>query len=76
MVVAPVVVAHTDLVCTASQIIMGAMAADLGVRFVPMPIELPPQPLHLVWHQRMERDPAHTWFRALVTRCAREAAKR
>jgi DNA-binding transcriptional LysR family regulator len=76
LVVAPVVVAHTDLVCTASEIIVGALAADLGVRFVPMPIDLPPQPLHLVWHRRMQHDPAHTWFRTVVTQCASEAARR
>ena len=43
-----------------------APAARYGLRLVPLPIEVPPSPLILAWHQRYDTDRAHLWLRTLV----------
>jgi hypothetical protein len=40
--------------------------ATLGLCTVPHPLDLREIPLNLVWHQRYETDPAHTWLRDVV----------
>lgn len=37
-----------------------------GLSTTAMPVELPPVPVILLWHQRHDDDPAHTWLRLLV----------
>ncbi|MFI9329326.1 LysR family transcriptional regulator [Kitasatospora sp. NPDC052868] len=36
---------------------------DLGLAVLPLPLELPPAPVYLSWHQRYDTDPAHAWLR-------------
>ena len=43
-----------------------APAARYGLRLVPLPIEVPPSPLILAWHQRYDTDRPHSWLRAQV----------
>jgi DNA-binding transcriptional LysR family regulator len=31
------------------------------------PLELPPQPLGMAWHLRLDADPAHRWLREVIT---------
>ncbi|MGN3956971.1 LysR family transcriptional regulator [Streptomyces sp. WAC8370] len=38
----------------------------LGLITLGLPLELPDVPLHLLWHQRHDNDPAHTWLRNLA----------
>jgi len=38
----------------------------LGLTVLPLPLDLPPVPVVLSWHQRYDGDPAHTWLRAQV----------
>ena len=41
-------------------------AADLGLRLLPLPLDFPPVPIVMSWHQRYDTDRAHTWLRELV----------
>jgi hypothetical protein len=44
---------------------------QLGLTPLPLPLELPEVPLYLLWHQRHDDDPAHTWLRDTATRALR-----
>lgn len=56
-------VAHSDLVLTGPTALEGLVP---GVRSLPVPVSLPKHAITLVWHPRVDADPAHRWFRTLV----------
>ncbi len=37
-----------------------------GLRSFPLPLELPPITVAMLWHPRQEADPAHRWLRGVV----------
>lgn len=64
------VVAGSDLVLTTSQA-QGEVvrrAADLQV--LPLPIDVPPRALQLLWHEAAERDPGNAWLRGVIEEVA------
>lgn len=63
---APLVVARTDLLCTAPLRTIEPFAARLGVRILELPFEAPDFELHLAWHDRNDRDAGHAWLRSLI----------
>jgi DNA-binding transcriptional LysR family regulator len=68
---APLVVARSDLVLTAPSLVLGSLAAPLGLRLFPPPLEVPGFRMFQGWHPRAHGDAAHRWFRALVASVAR-----
>ncbi|WP_405854264.1 LysR family transcriptional regulator [Streptomyces sp. NBC_01515] len=56
----------SDLVVTAPGSTARSAAADLGMVLLPLPLDLPPAPVYLSWHQRYDTDPAHIWLRDLA----------
>jgi DNA-binding transcriptional LysR family regulator len=66
--VAPIVVAETDFVNTMPKRLGLELAERYGLRALPPPLELPRFAFLLVWHPRVELDPAHRWLRELVER--------
>jgi DNA-binding transcriptional LysR family regulator len=65
--VAPLVVARTNLVLTAPALLADELAAHYPLQVLPAPLELSTFTLRLVWHERFDDDPAHRWLRdALV----------
>ncbi|MFD9440738.1 LysR family transcriptional regulator [Streptomyces sp. NPDC060006] len=58
----------TDLVVTLPEAATRPIRHQLGLTTLPLPLELPEVPLHLLWHQRHDNDPAHTWLRETATR--------
>ncbi|MER7556904.1 LysR family transcriptional regulator [Nocardioides sp. NPDC126508] len=56
-----------DLVVALPDAVTRASRDQLGLTTLPLPFDLPPIPLHLLWHQRHENDPAHTWLLNLAT---------
>ncbi|MFC8197957.1 LysR family transcriptional regulator [Streptomyces sp. NPDC057298] len=58
----------TDLVVTLPDAATRPIRHQLGLTTLPLPLELPEVPLHLLWHQRHDNDPAHTWLRETATR--------
>ncbi|MER6338350.1 LysR family transcriptional regulator [Streptomyces tendae] len=56
----------SDLLITVPDITMRPAATAFGLTALRLPIELPPAPVHLSWHQRYDSDPAHLWLRDLA----------
>ncbi|WP_199442420.1 LysR family transcriptional regulator [Umezawaea beigongshangensis] len=55
-----------DLLLTAPEVTARSAAADLGLTLLPLPLDLPPAPVLLSWHQRYDTDRAHVWLRDLA----------
>lgn len=68
--VAPAVVATSDVVLTVPARVGLPFAAALDLEVRPVPFELPGFTISMAWHTRQHADPAQRWFRELV----REAA--
>jgi DNA-binding transcriptional LysR family regulator len=49
-------------------------AADLDL--LPLPLEVPPAPVYLLWHQRYDTDRAHGWLRDLARTALTRSAGR
>jgi DNA-binding transcriptional LysR family regulator len=60
-----------DLVVTLPEAATRSSRHQLGLTTLPLPLELPEVPLHLLWHQRHDDDPAHTWLRDTATHALR-----
>ncbi len=69
--VAPVVVRDTDFISTMPKRLALQLAAPYGLRLLPTPIELPKFSMLLIWHPRLDHDPAQRWLRELVTRVSK-----
>jgi len=72
---APLVVAESDLILTAPTLLARTFARHAGVRVLPPPLPIPRFTLYLFWHERVERDPAHTWLRARLVEAALLASR-
>lgn len=57
-------VRDTDLLVVAPEATARPAAADLAL--LPLPLDLPPAPVYVSWHQRYDTDPAHMWLRDLA----------
>ena len=64
--IAPIVVCQTDFINTMPTRLARQMAADYPLQLLPTPIPVPTFGLLLVWHPRLEHDPAQRWLRDLV----------
>lgn len=61
--VAPLIVAESDLIASVPERILRGDPGARGVRAFAPPVPLPGLTLAMGWHERMRRDPEHTWFR-------------
>jgi len=66
--------ATTDYVLTVSDRSALALADTLPVRILEPPLPLAPYSLNLLWHPRLENEPANRWLRDVFVRAAAEAA--
>ena len=62
----PALVATTDLVGLFVASMGPALEQRLGLQALPMPVELPPLPIYMVWHETRRHDAAHRWLRQTV----------
>jgi DNA-binding transcriptional LysR family regulator len=69
-VTAPFLVASSDLIATMPERLARHFEALLPLQVLPLPVELPPFRLAMLWHGRAEADPAHRWLRALIASAA------
>ncbi len=67
---APFVIARSDLVLTLPERLAHQLAKGLPIDILPPPVELTSFSSYLIWHERDEADPAHTWLRGAITRAA------
>jgi DNA-binding transcriptional LysR family regulator len=65
--VAPFLIAKSDLVLTVAESVAKKFSALLPLRLVVPPIEFPRATYFQIWHQRSHDDGAHKWLRALVS---------
>lgn len=65
---APHVVAESDLVLTAPRSLLETYAALLGLQLFAPPLELEAFPVRMLWHERAHADAAQAWLRAAVQR--------
>jgi DNA-binding transcriptional LysR family regulator len=70
--VAPFIVAETDLVMTLSEQLVHHLRPKLGLRVIAAPIELPSFRYVMGWHERQHDDSAQRWLRAQLGRVAGE----
>ncbi len=73
---APEVVAATDLFFAAPRELAAPLASRLGLAMLEPPVPIDPLPVAALWHERMHTDPAHVWFRGLIVRVATDALAR
>lgn len=66
--VAPHVVAETDVVLTLAERIARHFARLLPLRVLEPPLDLPPVQLSMLWHERHDVDPGHAWIRETLAR--------
>ncbi|BCS32253.1 LysR family transcriptional regulator [Luteitalea sp. TBR-22] len=72
-------VAASDDVLTVSASAVEAVRARLPLDVVEAPVALPTYPVSLLWHPRLDNEPANAWLRDVFTRAAaavREASRR
>jgi len=62
----PTVVASTNLLGMFVASMGPLMEERLGLRVLPIPIELPSVPIYMIWHESRRNDAAHCWLRELV----------
>ncbi len=67
-------VAVSDYVLTGSERLAQHLAGPFGLRTVAPPLRLRPYAISLLWHPRVEADPAHTWLRDCICRASRAVA--
>jgi LysR family transcriptional activator for leuABCD operon len=63
-------IAQSDLVCSASRRVANYFARHWPVDLHRLEIDLPPVPIHMVWHSRYDGDPGHAWLRQAVRAAA------
>ena len=69
--VAPFVVADTDLIATlASRVARRFAAANLGIAVYEPPVALSDWPLAMMWHRRVDDHPATVWLRDCIAEIA------
>ena len=68
------VVATTDLVATLPLGIARSLAVSLNLSIQPCPIKIPQLKVAMYWHERMQSEARHKWFRSLLILAASEMA--
>ena len=60
---APWILANTDLILSLPARIAEKFVHLVPLKILPIPIDLPPYDLLMLWHPRQEKEPDHRWLR-------------
>jgi DNA-binding transcriptional LysR family regulator len=71
----PFVVAGSDLIATVPKRLALRFEKALRLQVLSVPFAIPSFRLTMLWHQRMDNDPAHSWLRLAVTETARKLVR-
>lgn len=71
--IAPILVADSDLALTLPSLVAARVARTLPLTVVEPPLELTPFTIHAAWHERLQDDPAHAFLRSELFAVARAA---
>lgn len=63
---APVVVANSDLICTLAYRTAKNFGLEDKLHLAPLPLDLEPTSINMMWHERNHLDSAHVWLRSLL----------
>lgn len=74
--VAPHVVASTDLILTLPERIARLYETELPIVILSPPIEIPGFTVNMVWHERTQADPAQVWIRKVLREVAKATTTR
>jgi len=66
----PFLVASSDLIATVPESLAQKYSKLLKLQILPVPFAIPPFRLTMLWHERNQTDPAHSWLRSLITEIA------
>jgi DNA-binding transcriptional LysR family regulator len=69
---APFLVAQSNHVVTLPARLARPLLSLLRLRVVAAPLPLPRFTISMIWHLRFDADPAHRWFRSVLSRIAGE----
>jgi DNA-binding transcriptional LysR family regulator len=70
---APVIVAASDCIATVPSSVAHQFLGWLRLQVYEPPLALPETPIGAVWHRRVDDDPGHRWFRAVLASIGRAA---
>lgn len=73
---APPLLARTDLLMTVPRAVLADFAPRFGLVALPCPVKLAPIELSIFWSAQLDRDPAVTWFRQTLSEAADETFAR
>jgi DNA-binding transcriptional LysR family regulator len=65
-VVAPEVVATSDLIAVVPERMAKKYALSAGLQVLPLPVEVPALTFSMIWHERTHREPVYQWLREIV----------
>lgn len=71
--VAPLIIAQTDLILTVAERVARALGGALPVRELMPPLPIPGFAVSMYWHAQRSEDPGHRWLRELLAEVASEA---
>lgn len=60
------IVEASDLIATVPRDLAEFFIAHGALRIVETPLDAPSIELFLIWHQRFQKDPAHSWLRSMI----------
>ena len=63
-------VALSDLIAVVPAHFARSQAERFGLDLYPLPVEIPTARLVMGWHRRTDENPAHKWFRKLISEAA------
>lgn len=69
--VVPVLVIKSDLISTGPERLARRFATIYPLRLLPPPLPIPRFTFSMVWHARVENDPAHVWLRNTIANILR-----
>lgn len=62
------IIETSDLIATVPKDLANFFVQHGDVRYIPTPMKSPVIDVHLFWHQRFQKDPAHIWLRQVIHR--------
>ena len=62
------IIETSDLIATVPKDLADFFVQHGDVRYIPTPMKSPVIDVHLFWHQRFQKDPAHIWLRQVIHR--------
>jgi len=68
----PFLVAESNLIATVPRRLALRLRDTLKFQVLPLPVAMPPLRLSMLWHERMDADPAHVWLRKVFSETATE----